>query len=181
MKLLEDVPSAVAHSEPQRRTALTLAVTAAFLLVAALLGVYLVATSDGGSDGSASDGLPPPEGTLADWATGVTDACTTVAAEHPVMAENPQVRVDAANLGAASDGTHALVTGVRQVPLPSDDAEQERAAAAVAAGEQAAEAWGALAESPEAPAAEQLTEASALTTAFVAGVTELGATCAPIG
>lgn len=179
MKLLEDVPSAVTHRAPHRRTGLTLAATAVFLLVAAVLGVYLVASGNG-SDESADAGLPPPAGTLADWSAGATDVCTTVAAEHPVMAEDPQVRLDPANLTAVADGVHVLVRDVRAVPLPVDELEQERAAAAVAVGEQADDAWAALNDSTEQPSADQLTEAAQLTTSFVTGITELGVTCAPI-
>ncbi|PZF83922.1 hypothetical protein [Jiangella anatolica] len=180
MKLLEDVPSAVAHRPPPRRTKLTLAVAAAFMLVAAVAGVVLVASSGGSSD-SAADQDPRPSGTLADWAAGVTDACTTVAAEQPIMAQGPEVRLDAANLGAVQAGTAALVASVHDVPLPADEAEQAQAGAVVAVGDQAGQAWTALTDGSAEPTPEQLAQAAELTAGFVSGMTQLGVNCAPIG
>lgn len=180
MKLLEDVPSAVAHRPPPRRTKLTLGVAALFLLVAAVAGVLLVA-SGGGSDDTTADRDPRPSGTLADWAAGVTDACTTVAAERPIMAEGPEARLDVANLGAVQAGTSALVAAVHDVPLPAEEAEQAQAGAVVAAGDQAAQAWTALTDSSGEATPEQVAQAAELTAGFVAGMTQLGANCAPIG
>ncbi|RIQ22323.1 hypothetical protein [Jiangella rhizosphaerae] len=180
MKLLEDVPSAVAHRPPPRRTKLTLGVAAAFLLVAAVVGVMLVASS-GGSGDSATDGEPRPSGTIADWAAGVTDACTTVAAEQPIMAQGPEVRLDVANLAAVETGTRALVAAVHDVPLPADEAERAQANAAVAVGDQAAQAWTTLTDSSAEATPEQVAQAAELTAGFVAGMTQLGANCAPIG
>lgn len=180
MKLLEDVPSAVAHRPPPRRTKLTLAVAAVFLLVAAVVGVMLVA-SGGGSGDSSADRAPRPSGTITDWAAGVTDACTTVAAEQPIMAQAPEARLDVANLSAVRTGTSALVAAVHDVPLPADEAERAQASAAVAVGDQAAQAWTALTESTVAASPEQVAQAAELTAGFVAGMTQLGANCTPIG
>ncbi|SDT61650.1 hypothetical protein [Jiangella sp. DSM 45060] len=179
MKLLEDVPSAVAHRPPPRRTRLTLGVAAVFLLVAAVVGVLLVASS--GSDDTAADSDPRPSGTLADWAAGVTDACTTVAAEQPIMAQGPEVRLDVANLAAVSAGTSALVAAVHDVPLPAEEAEQAQAGATVTAGDQAAQAWTALTDTSTEVTQDQVTQAAELTAGFVAGMTQLGVNCAPIG
>lgn len=180
MKLLEDVPSAVAHRPPPRRTKLTLGVAAIFLLVAAIVGVVLIA-SGGGSDEPAGGGDPRPAGTLADWASGVTDACTTVAAEQPIMAQGPEVRLDVANLTAVEAGTNALVGAVHDVPLPAEEAEQAQANAVVVSGDQAAQAWTALTGSTAEVTPEQVTQAAELTAGFVAGLTQLGVNCTPIG
>ncbi|WP_157987890.1 hypothetical protein [Jiangella endophytica] len=180
MKLLEDVPSAVAHRPPPRRTRLTLGVAAVFLLVAAVLGVVLVASSGGAGD-TAADRDPRPSGTLADWTTAITDVCTTVAAEQPIMAEGPEARLDVANLGAVQAGTSALVAAVHDVPLPAEEAEQAQASATVAAGDQAAQAWTALTDSTAEAPPEQVAQAAELTAGFVAGMTQLGVNCAPIG
>ncbi|MBB5786402.1 hypothetical protein [Jiangella mangrovi] len=180
MKLLEDVSSAVTHRPPPRRTKLTLGVAAVFLLVAAVVGIVLVASS-GGSDDTAADSDPRPSGTLADWATGVTDACTTVAAEQPIMAQGPEVRLDVANLPAVEAGTRALVGAVHDVPLPAEEAEQTQANAVVVTGDQAAQAWTALTGSTAETTPEQVTQAAELTAGFVAGLTQLGVNCTPIG
>lgn len=179
MKLLEDVPSAVTHRPPPRRTKLTLGVAAVFLLVAAVVGIVLVASS--GSGDSAADRGPRPSGTLADWASGVTDACTTVAAEQPIMAQGPEVRLDVANLAAVDAGTSALVSAVHEVPLPAEEAEQAQASTVVVSGDQASQAWTALTGSAAEVTPEQVAQAAELTAGFVAGLTQLGATCAPIG
>ncbi|SDU47810.1 hypothetical protein SAMN04488563_2026 [Jiangella alkaliphila] len=181
VKLLEDVPSAVAHRPPPRRTKLTLAVAAAFLLVAAVAGAMLVASSSGGSGDSAADRDPRPSGTLADWATGITDACTTVAAEQPIMAQGAEARLDVVNLDAVQAGTSALVAAVHDVPLPAEEAEQAQASATVAVGDQATQAWTALTDSSAEATPEQVAQAAELTAGFVAGMTQLGANCAPIG
>lgn len=181
MKLLEDVSSATAHRPPPRRTKLTLGVTAVFMLVAAVIGITLIASSGGGSDDPAADSGPRPTGTLADWASGVTDACTTVAAEQPIMAQGHEVRLDPGNLAAVDAGTGALVSAVHNVPLPADEAEQAQAVTVVAAGDQAGQAWTTLADSSAEVTPEQLTQAADLTTGFVAGLTQLGVNCTPIG
>lgn len=181
MKLLEDVSSAVTHRPPPRRTRLTLGVAAVFLLVAAVVGIVLVASSGGGSNDSAADGDPRPSGTLADWASGVTDACTTVAAEQPIMAQGPEVRLDVANLAAVEAGTSALVSAVHDVPLPAEEAEQAQASTVVASGDQAAQAWTALTGSTAEATPEQIAQAAELTAGFVAGMTQLGVNCTPIG
>lgn len=180
MKLLEDVPSAVTHRPPPRRTKLTLGVAAVFLLVAAVVGIVLVASS-GGSDETAADRDPRPSGTLADWASGVTDACTTVAAEQPIMAQAPEVRLDVANLAAVETGMSALIGAVHHVPLPAEEAEQAQASAVVASGDQAAEAWTALTASSAEATPEQIAAAAEATGGFVAGLTQLGVNCTPIG
>jgi hypothetical protein len=180
VKLLEDVSSAVTHRPPPRRTKLTLGVAAVFLLVAAVVGIVLIASS-GGSDETAADSDPRPSGTLADWASGVTDACTTVAAEQPIMAQGPEVRLDVANLAAVEAGTSALVGAVHDVPLPAEEAEQAQASTAVVAGDQAAQAWTALIGSTAEATPEQVAQAAELTAGFVAGLTQLGVNCTPIG
>jgi hypothetical protein len=181
VKLLEDVPSAVTHRPPPRRTKLTLGVAAVFLLVAAVVGIVLVASSGGGSDETAADRDPRPSGTLADWASGVTDACTTVAAEQPIMAQGPEVRLDVANLVAVETGMSALIGAVHHVPLPAQEAEQAQASAVVASGDQAAQAWTALTASSAEATPEQIAQAAEATGGFVAGLTQLGVNCTPIG
>jgi len=110
-----------------------------------------------------------------------TSTMATVAAEQPIMAQGPEVRLDVANLTAVETGMNALIGAVHHVPLPAQEAEQAQASTVVASGDQAAQAWTALTASSAEATPEQIAQAAEATGGFVAGLTQLGVNCTPIG
>lgn len=175
MKLLEDMPSAVIHRPTQRRAWVTLAAGGSLLLVAAIVGLILIAQSGGGSGepgrGATEEGS---ETSLADWSNTTMATCTAVATAHPVLA---QPNVATTDVAAMATAVSALAAAIREETLPADAAESSQITPVIALGDQAEQAWKELAAAASGVTPAQVTEASARTTTFVNGLIELGADC----
>ncbi len=179
MKLLEDIPSAVAHHPTRRRTGITLLVTVALLVVSGIVGATLMLQGTDDTPDGAAGGDAGQQVALTEWVDGATQACTAVAAEHPVLTQGQAAYADAANAPAVEAGTRALATAVRDLPRPTEAGDNENVGAVVGLGDQADQAWAAVSASG-AVTPDLLTQASASTTAFVAGLVELGADCSAV-
>lgn len=183
MKLLEDMSSVEVRSTPGKRSRVTLAITGGILVVGAATGFLLLSTSSDLGEGSAPSDTAGDGTTveLTAWVDGATQACATVAAEHPVLTEGGEARAAVDNIAAVDAGTRALADAVRALPVPTDATAQAQVGEAVALGDQADQAWYGLAGAPDDATAEQLGSAAGLTTAFVTGLVDLGADCAALG
>lgn len=176
MKLLEDMPSAVAHHPTRRRTGITLLVTLALLIVSGIVGATLMLQGTDESSDDAAGGGPGQPVALTEWVDGATQACATVATEHPVLAQGQAAYSDAANAAAVEAGTRALATAVRDLPRPTDAGDNEQVSAVVGLGDQADQAWAAVSAAGSVTP-DLLVQASGSTTAFVTGLVDVGADC----
>lgn len=167
MKLLEEMPSAGTQRPTRRRVGMTMTVTAVLVLVAAVGGAMLMLQS--GDDEAAGTS------TSAEWGAAATDVCDRVANEHPTLTEGSPGMDDRDGLTDAAAGIQALVTGVNDVAPPENDAAVDDV---VSTGEQMQDAWSAVADDSAEPTEAMLTEARNLRTAFITGLTDLGADCA---
>lgn len=178
MKLLEDISSATEHRPPNRRPLMTLAVTGVALGVAAILGVILLLTGGNGDDDAVvgGPGDSTDEVTMSSWVDGVSQACTDTAATHPILTNGPEARTEPGNVAAADTATRDLAIAVRGIALPTNPEDNTTASDAVKLGDEADQAWYALAALPsEEVTTEQLTAASDATSAFLGRLGELGA------
>lgn len=177
MKLLEELSSTTEHRPPQRRPTVILAATGVGLALAAVFGVILLMAGGGGDDRTdVPVAGPSADVAMAEWVDGVSQACTQTAATHPILTQGDEARTDPDNVVATDVATRDLAVAVRGVALPTDSAEAEAATEAVRLGDQADQAWYALAAQPaDKVTTAQLTAASDATSAFVSGLSSLGA------